>query len=219
MRPTLRHAVVVLSIGLLVYGAFWYYRAYQQASAQKHYLAGDVKLKAFDYEGAIADFSAAIAVFPDHADSYYRRGFAHSRRKEWVAAIADFDRALALNGEPRALLLSHRATVRQASGDVAGAFDDANAAIRLDPKLAEAYRVRAAVSYDLGRKADALADFTKAIELEPDDAWQWAHRAMVRQDLGDTEQGLYDLREALKRDPSIEHAPILRGRFKVVPAP
>jgi len=219
MRPAVRRIVTVLCIVSLIGTRWLYYRSRLYAVASRQHLDSVAKLNKFDYAGAVDEFSVVIAVYPDHADSYYCRGFALSKKKDWSAAIADFDRAIEFSKTPMPRANAERAIARTNLGNLAGAMDDANTAVRIDPTMADAYRARGGIAHALGQLADARADFTKAIELDPADAWQWAHRALIQQALGDTERGLHDMREALHRQPTIEHAPELKGRLKVVPAP
>lgn len=54
------------------------------------------KLQQQDYQGAIADFSAAIKLRPNLAEAYLGRGIAYSVSRNHKAAIADYDEALTL---------------------------------------------------------------------------------------------------------------------------
>jgi Tfp pilus assembly protein PilF len=49
-----------------------------------------------DYRSAIADYDRAIAVDPNYAQAYARRGWAFLVLEEFAKAEADFDKALAL---------------------------------------------------------------------------------------------------------------------------
>lgn len=46
-----------------------------------------------DYEAAVADFSAAIALDPSNADFYHNRGFSRRKMGQFEAAIADYTQA------------------------------------------------------------------------------------------------------------------------------
>jgi tetratricopeptide (TPR) repeat protein len=51
--------------------------------------------------GAIADYTEAIRLKPDYAESYYNRGLVHRRQSDLAsvkAAIADFQKYLDLGG-------------------------------------------------------------------------------------------------------------------------
>jgi tetratricopeptide (TPR) repeat protein len=53
-------------------------------------------------------------------------------------------------------------------GDVAGAFEDYDTAIRLNPSYAHAYRSRGILRNSEGDKAGARNDFDAALRLSPD---------------------------------------------------
>ena len=84
------------------------------------------------------------------ADDLFRRGSASLARKDYVAALADLDRACAL--EPgNAAFHATRAVVHQQLKDFPKALADLDTALTLDPKLADARMQRA---YMLPRNTD-----------------------------------------------------------------
>jgi tetratricopeptide (TPR) repeat protein len=93
------------------------------------------------------------------------RGWAYIQTRQLDLALADLDRAIALDRRNVALLLN-RADVRVLKYDYPGAQDDADAAIRLNPKIAVAYDLRARSYEARGRLDEALADYRKANELD-----------------------------------------------------
>lgn len=50
-----------------------------------------------EYEAALADYSAAIAVEPGNCYALYNRGITHDRLGAYAAAVKDFSAALALD--------------------------------------------------------------------------------------------------------------------------
>ena len=50
-----------------------------------------------EFEKAIELYDALIKRKPDHAESYYKRANAHNGLARWQAALADYDKALALD--------------------------------------------------------------------------------------------------------------------------
>jgi len=63
-----------------------------------HTIKGGVsKQKLNDYDGAIADFTSAIALKPNLINALNNRGLARQDLKDDHEAIADFTRVIALN--------------------------------------------------------------------------------------------------------------------------
>jgi len=93
-------------------------------------LAGDAQL-------ALAELDRAAALAPDSASVFDSRGYARYLAGDYQGAIADVNRALALvepfSRASRAEMLYHRALVRAALGDLAGAEESAREAETLRP--------------------------------------------------------------------------------------
>ena len=131
-----------------------------------------------DYDKAIADFSAAIALEPTVAKHFYNRGVAHFQKRELAAAIADFDHALQLNPKD-AFAMVGRAKVLLEKGDEAGArkaFDDE---IRTSSDPTGALVLAAVTFGDSGRLTTASAYFDRLVEKAPAGE-KWAQQLNAR---------------------------------------
>lgn len=83
---------------------------------------------------AISMYDEAIRLDPNHAEAYYRRGFAELAREEPEKAIGDLTEAIKLNpDDARAYLMRSRAY--EALGDMERSQQDREEALRLDPSL------------------------------------------------------------------------------------
>ncbi|MBI3726521.1 tetratricopeptide repeat protein [bacterium] len=107
--------------------------------------------------------------------------------------------------------LRDRGLARDESGDARGAYEDLTRAIELDPRLADAFRDRANVLFQLREVDRALADFERAIELDPREPRNWSDRGLVRESKGDPEGALADYTKALEVDPRAFFARTNRG--------
>lgn len=76
-----------------------------------------------DFEGAIADFSRAIELDPDRAETYNYRGTSYFWLKEFQKALADYNRAIELDPN-LTLAYYNRGYVRIELNDKAGAIED-----------------------------------------------------------------------------------------------
>jgi len=162
---------------------------------------GMVALK--QYEEAIADFSEAIRLNPDHANAYYDRGNAREAANDLTGAITDYDAAIRLKPDDAAAYYNNRGIAREAANDLTGAITDYDAAIRLKPDDASAYyNNRGIARGKLKNWEGAIADYDKAIELKPDDAPAYYNRGNVREAANDLAGAIadYDMTISLKPD-------------------
>ena len=117
-----------------------------------------------DLDKAIADFDAAIQNDPLWGSSYLNRGRIYLGRGDLAAAEADFSKAAVLSPSrvrPQGFL--YRGQARLLRGDYPDAIADFDAAIRRDPKLADAYNAEARL---LAMCPDAACrNGPKAVEL------------------------------------------------------
>jgi tetratricopeptide (TPR) repeat protein len=128
---------------------------------------GIVKEEDGDLDGAVADFTAALALNPDYPALYEHRGLVMARLGQGRAALDDLATAIRLDPE-NAELHASRATVYVLLGDDRRALDDLAVAIRIAPDDADHYARRGMIFLRLGSHAKAKADARKALELEPD---------------------------------------------------
>lgn len=135
------------------------------------------------------------------------------RRKArgWVdGAIADYDRALAIDSR-FAKALFHRGSARQAAGDLEGALVDYDRALAQRPNYAKAYNNRGNVRRSQGDLDAALADYDSALAIEPDYPEALINRGMVHKAHGDLERALADHDRALELVPDYVEALCNRG--------
>jgi tetratricopeptide (TPR) repeat protein len=81
--------VLILNFGVNSFGQ----------SAQEYYNNGLSKSKSTDYQGAIVDYSKAIAKNPKYFEAYNSRGNAKNSLHDANGAILDLNKSIALNPE------------------------------------------------------------------------------------------------------------------------
>ncbi|WP_017716809.1 tetratricopeptide repeat-containing S1 family peptidase [Kamptonema formosum] len=153
-----------------------------------------------DKKGAIADYTKAIELKPDFAETYYNRGNAHYALGDKQGAIIDYSKAIELKPDD-AKAYYNRGNTRDDLGDKQGAIIDYSKAIELKPDDAEAYNNRGVARDDLGDKQGAIIDYSKAIELKPDDAGAYYNRGLARFNLGDKQGAIADYSKAIELKP------------------
>jgi tetratricopeptide (TPR) repeat protein len=144
--------------------------------------AGNAWLLANKADGAIASFTAALAIDPADADLLADRARANAMKKNWARAESDLSAALLVNPN-RADLLVLRGSARHAQGRKADARADFERALKLHPGFADALVERGTMKYQAGDVAGARADWTIVVSTSPNSATS----AVARQHLADTE--------------------------------
>ena len=123
-------------------------------------------LKKGDFDRAIADSSAALALAPKLAIAHFTRTAALFRKGKIRESIRDYDEAI--HCDPN-LADAHvnRGVIYFRLGDQQKAAHDFTRAIELNPQLAPAYGYRGAVALGTDDFKQAIADCTRTIELDP----------------------------------------------------
>jgi len=117
----------------------------------------------------------------------------HDSRTLWEHALAvDPDNYIAYQ---------NRGTMRQARGDLVGAFGDYSAALGLNPSYSLAWYSRATERFAWGDDAGAIADYTATVRIKPTYIEAFNNRGLARQRTGDLAGAIADLSEALRLAP------------------
>lgn len=168
------------------------------------FIMGERCFKAGNYEGALAEYSNAIALKPDFAEARFSRGRIYHNRDDLDRAIADYTAVIRARDD-FAAAYNYRGCAYAQRGDQARAIEDYTRAIGLkgdygDPWFNRGYSRRERGEYD-----EAIADFSKLIELEPDNAAAYNQRGTAWYYKGEDEKAIGDFSQAirLKRDFSL----------------
>ena len=142
-----------------------------------------------EWDTAVALLTEFIAMNPNHAEAYRKRGGAYAKQGEHQLSIADYDRALELEPEDDAPVRYDQGAAGGQTGplDLPGEglwqrslqavqrrkWDQAisllSEFISMNPNDAEAYRKRGRAYSKKGEHDLSMADYDKALELEPED--------------------------------------------------
>jgi tetratricopeptide (TPR) repeat protein len=126
------------------------------------------------------------------ADDYLVSGVQKVRKGDNRGALADYDRAIALDPKFARAYFYRGYLKGQKRDDVQGALSDYDRAIALDPKFVKAYNQRGLVkAITLNDVRSAMADFEQAIALAPKSANGYINRGFLKY------RKLNDLRGAL----------------------
>ncbi|MBW4497639.1 MAG: serine protease [Oscillatoria princeps RMCB-10] len=163
-----------------------------------------------DEKGAIADYTKAIELKPDLAETYINRGVSRSALGDKQGAITDYNKAIELKPDDF-VAYSNRGAALSALGYKQEAIADFSKAIKLQPDDAEAYYNRGVARSVLEDKQGAIADFNKAIELKPDFAKAYSSRGGARYELGYKQEAIADFNKAIELMPDYADAYYNRG--------
>ncbi len=122
-------------------------------------------------EAAIADFTKGLALDPADPDLFVNRGNAYLGRGDYLRAVQDYDAAISVGGEPRAIAHAHngRGWAKWKLGQASAAISDFEAAVRLDDAYASPLHNQAIVLMALERSHGALPFLDHALRLAPED--------------------------------------------------
>jgi tetratricopeptide (TPR) repeat protein len=142
----------------------------------------------------------ALSLRPDLSWLHFNRGALALERREFRAALADFDAALYAHPEDPAALVN-RALARLGLNDPRGAVADLDAALYLHGTPARAMFIRARAKSKLGDAEGARRDNEAGLAREPDDVASWVARGLARLPT-DPKGALTDFDAALRLDPT-----------------
>jgi tetratricopeptide (TPR) repeat protein/S1-C subfamily serine protease len=176
---------------------------------QKAVILSDKK----QYEMAISIYDEGIRKYPE-AYTYYNRGNAKSALGNKQAAIADFDRAIALN--PKFIeAYNNRGIAKSVLGNRQAAIADFDFTIALNPKSAGAYINRGIIQSSLGNRQAAIGDFNLAIILNSKSTDAYINRGIAKSAMGNKQAAIADFDLAISLNSKISEAYYNRGNAKL----
>lgn len=145
-------------------------------------------------------YNSYISTHEPRAIDFIGRAMDFVTLKNYTAAIADLDKAVALTPDhPVAYLLRAQARFHETGDDVSAnvrqrmVLADLDKAVELSPRTAIAWFNKGNVLFDAGDLTSALAAYTRAIELQPDMGEAFYNRGYIYLKLGNQERGVADL--------------------------
>ena len=164
-----------------------------------HFLAffqrGRIQSQNKNYEKAISDFEAALAIEPEFFEAISNRGIAYSKLSKLDAALTDFSTAIKIRPESADAYYNRAlAFTNLEKHDLAIA--DYTLAIVKNPTHFQAFNNRGIAYRELFLFDKAIADFQTCVELKPDFADGYFNKALTHLMIGDFANGwqLYEHR-------------------------
>jgi tetratricopeptide (TPR) repeat protein len=145
------------------------------------YWLGRIDYDAHAYEDAIAQFQKAIQLDPGMAKAYDNLGLCFFYRNENALAVANFEKAIALDrntAHPSAWPHINLAAALQLLGRSTEAEANLRDAIRLEPGIASAHFQLGNVLENMGSSQAAVGEYKQAAQLDPN--YAEPHFALAR---------------------------------------
>jgi tetratricopeptide (TPR) repeat protein len=158
-----------------------------------------------DFGRAIPLYERVIALQPNHAEAYYKRGNALKDLGQLEAALTSYDAAIEHKPDFQ-YAWCNRGAVQQGLGLHEAALNSYEQAAKLNPDDLIAHANRAALLQGMSRWEEALASHDRVLALNPQLFQTWCHRGNVLRQLGKAEPALQSYREALKYQPDCTEA-------------
>ena len=165
-----------------------------------------------DSQGAAETITADIGPAPTDAAGFSRRGAAETSRRDYKAALADLDRAIAMDpSNGQYVLLRARAQLQ--AGNSSAAFSDLDLAAKVAPTNPDVRLARAESLFGRKRKSDAVIDLEAVDAALPSQADDRLTVAAIFGQLDEFEKAIadYDLWINAHPDDS-RQASALNGR-------
>ncbi len=162
------------------------------------------------FKEACNQFPVVNAPLQRHfANTYFNRGLALARKKEYVKAIAQYSVAIRLKPVfPHAY--NNRGLVYRRIGDYEKAIANYDAAIKQEPNYAAAFNNRGYAKRKFGRLGQAIDDYDRAIKLKANYTAAFFNRGFAKAKLGRFKEAVVDYTVAIKLHP--KHALALYNR-------
>lgn len=164
------------------------------------FLRGIMERLQGDHEAAESLLTAAIALEPNIAQTWYQRGAGRFLRKKYSEAISDFSRVLEIDPNLDQARVA-RAMACQAAGRIPEALEDLNVAIQHEFSETRIWFLRSAVHQQLGNQEAAEKDLEEGLSRTPKDDRSWVARGLARLP-NQPEMAQADFLEAMKLNPT-----------------
>lgn len=171
---------------------------------------GNARYELGQYEAALADHAAALALDPNSSLAHNSRGAAYYQLGEYERAITAYNAALALNPDYAAAYNNRGAAYNQL-GEYQQAVASYDAALASNPDYAAAYNNRGNTYRELGEYQQAIADYNAALAIDPDFVIAFINRGDTFNQLGEYEQAISNYNAALELDAQFVGAYYNRG--------
>ena len=166
-----------------------------------------------DHAAAIADFTEAIRLDPNHVEAHAGRGNTYRQHGRYQEAIADLN-AVVRDNPYHPDVYYYLGWIYDEVGDYDRAIVEFSKAIHLQPNQADNYHDRGVSYLNRGEPDQAIADFTETLRLQPDHPKALLNRARAYEQQGRTAEARQDYQRALATVPGQAQAEEALSRLR-----
>lgn len=150
-------AIIISSTALLLTAAIAVCPALASSAFESHFGIGKTFLVNQNFDMAVKEFSAALALSPNNSEVLVERGTAYNGLKKYDQALKDFSAAIKVS--PNSYLgYNNRGVTYLRLGDTVTAIKNFDKAISIDPDQSFAYLNRAGATLSMGSDSGASAE-------------------------------------------------------------
>ena len=190
--------------------SYWHQGHAQTSNlAVRYYQAGEKKLDQADWLGAVEDFARAIELNA-RLDPAKWQDKKRSSEQTFDSSTSDSSE-IAVSDSFTAYACTNRAVALFHLGEMDAAIKDYDRALRIKPKLAEAYSGRGAARNNKGDIEGALLDFQRALTIDKKLVEVYNNRGYVLLDKKDFAAAIADFNRAIDLKPTLWAAHNGRG--------
>lgn len=164
---------------------------------------------------AIATCHEAQRLQPDAPLAHHYQAMALERLGHYQAALASYDRAIAVSAQPTADLWCARGAVLRRLGRYSAALTSYETALAQQPECVRALSAMGSLLAMVGKSRQALEVCDRALTLQPDSAEAWNSRGVVLSMMGRYQAALNHYQKALDYQPDFDRALCNRGIARV----
>ncbi|WP_242052201.1 tetratricopeptide repeat protein [Phormidium sp. FACHB-1136] len=183
----------------------------QERSAETGTMIADLRQKAFTASnaGRFAEaeeyWSLLLEYLPNEAALWSNRGNVRLSQNQPLAALADYDQAVALAPDQPDPYLNRGAALERLErwND---AMADYSRVLEINPNDAAAYNNRGNAKAGLGDWDAAFQDYQQAVTLDPKFAFARVNAALANYQLGQTDEAIREFRNLTRRYPNFADA-------------
>lgn len=177
-----------------------------------HMNAGSQAFVDQNYALAVKEFQLATQDLPNDSRSWQSLGMALNKKGDRQQSINAYETALSLD-QNNAVIHQQLAKLHLASGALLKAEQHIKTAVKIDPRMIDAYRTYANILTSDGRSESALGKIDAALELDPQDSDLLISRAKTLVALDRASEASQSLEVAVKESP---HDVELRSAYALV---
>ncbi len=178
-------------------------------SALDYYQSAAKKFDAYNFAGAITEYSSAIQLDPTYTNAYFNRGLAHLEMENFSAALLDINQVINLT--PNDIeVYAQRANIKLMMNDLNGAIADYSIVLN-EKRDAAIFSDRGAAYLGLNKNEEAIQDFRESIAMDPNTAITWSQMADVYFNKKEYQTAIQHYSAALNIDPNLVVALNNRG--------